>query len=76
MCHAGHQHHWLIEAMTGPTSPGRCIHCGATKEFSNYLLAETDARAFSLPVVGKTRARPETPAEYARHKAWQRKAAA
>ena len=30
-------HHWLIESPDGPTSKGRCKHCGAVKEFSNYL---------------------------------------
>jgi hypothetical protein len=30
-------HHWVIESPDGPTSQGRCKHCGVVKEFSNYL---------------------------------------
>ena len=31
------QHHWIIQAATGPFSPGVCQNCGATREFRNYL---------------------------------------
>ena len=29
------QHHWLIEQADGPTSLGRCLRCGAEREFYN-----------------------------------------
>jgi len=29
------QHHWLIEQAAGPTSLGRCLRCGAEREFYN-----------------------------------------
>ena len=29
------QHHWVIEQPNGPTSLGRCKHCGERREFSN-----------------------------------------
>lgn len=29
------RHHWLIESPEGPTSLGRCKHCGTEREFSN-----------------------------------------
>ncbi len=29
------KHHWLIEMPNGPTSPGRCKHCGQEREFRN-----------------------------------------
>lgn len=28
-------HHYQIAPPAGPTSPGRCIKCGAVKEFNN-----------------------------------------
>ena len=28
-------HHWAIEEANGPTSEGRCVKCGAVKEFHN-----------------------------------------
>ena len=30
-------HHWVIDSPSGPTSIGICKHCGAVKEFTNYL---------------------------------------
>ena len=30
-------HLWDIEDANGPTSLGRCIHCGAEKRFNNYI---------------------------------------
>jgi hypothetical protein len=30
-CH----HYWVIEVANGPTSLGRCKHCGETREFFN-----------------------------------------
>lgn len=29
-------HHWDIETPAGPTSRGRCRHCGLEREFVNY----------------------------------------
>jgi hypothetical protein len=29
------RHHWLIESAAGPTSLGRCKHCGAQRDFFN-----------------------------------------
>ncbi len=31
------RHHWVIQAATGPVSAGICRHCGAVKEFKNYI---------------------------------------
>ena len=28
-------HHWRIESPNGPTSMGRCKHCGAERHFPN-----------------------------------------
>lgn len=30
-----HQHHWVIESPSGPTSVGRCEACGRTRRFPN-----------------------------------------
>jgi len=30
-------HHFVIAAATGPTSPGRCTHCGEAKDFQNWV---------------------------------------
>ena len=35
------QHHWLIQAADGPTSPGVCRFCGETKDFKNYVETAT-----------------------------------
>ena len=35
------QHHWLIQAADGPTSPGVCRLCGETKDFKNYVETAT-----------------------------------
>ena len=35
------QHHWLIQAADGPTSPGVCRVCGETKDFKNYVETAT-----------------------------------
>ncbi len=32
-----HFHHWKIEEPNGQVSRGVCKHCGATKEFRNWL---------------------------------------
>lgn len=32
-------HHWIIEEATGPSSAGVCRHCGARREFRNYVEA-------------------------------------
>ena len=32
-----HEHWWIIERATGPTSQGRCQDCGETATFSNRL---------------------------------------
>ena len=37
----GCQHHWLIQAADGPTSPGICRVCGETKDFKNYVETAT-----------------------------------
>jgi hypothetical protein len=34
---ADHFHHWRIEEPNGLVSRGVCKHCGATKEFKNWL---------------------------------------
>ncbi|HEY48444.1 MAG TPA: hypothetical protein G4O13_00180 [Dehalococcoidia bacterium] len=31
-------HYWIIESPDGPTSRGVCKHCGAEKEFRNYVV--------------------------------------
>lgn len=31
------RHHWVIESPSGATSIGICKHCGAVKEFGNYM---------------------------------------
>ena len=31
------KHHWVIASPSGPTSEGRCKHCGAIRSFSNSL---------------------------------------
>lgn len=33
------RHHWIIQAATGPFSPGVCRNCGAQREFRNYVEA-------------------------------------
>lgn len=33
------RHHWIIQAATGPFSPGICQNCGAQREFRNYVEA-------------------------------------
>lgn len=41
-------HHWIIESPDGPTSKGRCRHCGIVAEFSNDLqvhLSNTESSA-------------------------------
>ena len=35
------QHHWLIKAADGPTSPGVCRLCGESKDFKNYVETAT-----------------------------------
>ncbi len=35
------QHHWVIQAADGPTSPGACRLCGETKDFKNYVETAT-----------------------------------
>ena len=30
-------HRWMIERPNGPTSPGRCLVCGAEGEFKNSM---------------------------------------
>lgn len=42
------RHHWVIQAASGPFSPGVCQTCGATKEFKNYVEASTWGDAPSL----------------------------
>lgn len=34
---ADHFHHWQIDEPNGILSRGICKHCGATKEFKNWL---------------------------------------
>ncbi len=31
------RHHWLIEPPGGPTSTGRCLHCGSERQFNNAI---------------------------------------
>jgi hypothetical protein len=45
----GCAHFWRIESPNGPTSKGRCKHCGAVQEFMN-----------SIPITGWERSTPET----------------
>ena len=35
------QHHWVIQAADGPTSPGVCRLCGESKDFKNYVETAT-----------------------------------
>lgn len=28
-------HHWIVDPADGPTSRGRCKHCGSKRSFSN-----------------------------------------
>ncbi len=42
-------HFWRIESPNGPTSRGKCKHCGATQDFMN-----------SIPITGWERSTPET----------------
>lgn len=35
------QHHWVIQAADGPTSPGLCRVCGETRDFKNYVETAT-----------------------------------
>ena len=35
------RHHWVIQAASGPFSPGVCQTCGETKQFKNYVEAST-----------------------------------
>lgn len=35
------QHHWVIQAADGPTSPGVCRECGETRDFKNYVETAT-----------------------------------
>ncbi len=35
------QHHWVIQAADGPTSPGVCRLCGERREFKNYVESAT-----------------------------------
>jgi hypothetical protein len=41
------QHHWLIEQAAGPTSVGRCLRCGAEREFYN----DPEAARIDQPVI-------------------------
>ena len=34
-------HHWVIQAADGPTSPGVCRLCGENKDFKNYVETAT-----------------------------------
>lgn len=29
-------HHWRIAEPNGPVSEGRCLHCGATRQYRNW----------------------------------------
>lgn len=29
------RHHWLLAPQGGPTSKGKCKHCGAVRQFAN-----------------------------------------
>jgi hypothetical protein len=35
------KHYWVIQAATGPVSPGVCQSCGETRDFKNYVEAST-----------------------------------
>ena len=48
------RHHWVIEAPNGPTSDGRCKHCGEVRTFSNASFE----LAPSVPGIGMNRPRP------------------
>ena len=45
------QHHWVIQAADGPTSPGLCQVCGEAKDFKNYVETATwgDTRLINRP---------------------------
>ncbi len=45
------QHHWLIQAADGPTSPGVCRVCGEGRDFKNYVETATwgDTRLINRP---------------------------
>lgn len=46
------RHHWFIQSPEGPTSLGRCKHCGAEREFPNSgsdFVWEDDATADYKP---------------------------
>jgi len=30
-------HHWVLDQPNGPTSSGRCKHCGTKEEFRNSM---------------------------------------
>ena len=45
-CH----HYWVIEVANGPTSQGRCKHCGASKEFLNAFPEFNPMRRSSNPL--------------------------
>ena len=40
-----HAHHWRIDEAEGPTSPGRCVDCGAERTFRNWPCEEVLQRA-------------------------------
>lgn len=45
------RHHWIIEPPSGPTSRGRCKHCGEERLFINSSgewLSDGVGRGFSL----------------------------
>jgi hypothetical protein len=35
-------HHWLVEPADGPTSRGRCKHCGSERRFANSTETATE----------------------------------
>lgn len=43
-------HYWVIDPPTCPVSEGRCIKCGAEREFANYVDTGSDWDAMA----GKT----------------------
>lgn len=44
-----HAHHWVLETPNGPTSPGRCKHCGETRMFPNTDRELPDFSPFGKP---------------------------
>ena len=47
-------HHWIIGDPDGPTSSGKCKHCGTQRDFMNYFEGSSWGSDISLDQLGKS----------------------